>query len=59
MTQSGNFWIHPRRSLGGPENLSWRGGEEKNSQPPPALEPPINQPVAQRHTTKLSLEETT
>jgi hypothetical protein len=30
------------------------GGEEKNSQSLPALEPPIIQPVAQRHTTELS-----
>jgi hypothetical protein len=29
-------------------------GEEKNSQPFPGLEPPINQLVAQRYTTELS-----
>jgi hypothetical protein len=34
------------RRLGGPQNRSGRGGEEKNSQPLPGLEPPIIQPVA-------------
>jgi hypothetical protein len=33
------------RRLGGPQNLSGRGGEEKNSYPLPVLEPPIIQPV--------------
>jgi hypothetical protein len=42
------------RWLGGPQSWSGRGGEEKNSQPPPALEPSIIQPVAQRYTTELS-----
>jgi hypothetical protein len=41
------------RRLGGPQSLSGRGGEEKNSQPPPELEPPIIQPVAQHYTTEL------
>jgi hypothetical protein len=27
------------RRLGGPQSRSGRGGEEKNSQPPPAIEP--------------------
>jgi hypothetical protein len=27
------------RRLGGPQNRSGRGGEEKNSQPPPGIEP--------------------
>jgi hypothetical protein len=31
-----------------------RGGEEKNPQPLPGLEPPITQPVAQRYSTELS-----
>jgi hypothetical protein len=35
-----------------PEPFS-RGGEEKNSQPLPGIEPPIIQPVAQRYTTEL------
>jgi hypothetical protein len=39
--------------LGGPQSPSGYGGEEKNSQPLPGLEPPINQPVAQRYTTEL------
>jgi hypothetical protein len=42
------------RKLGGPQSRSGRGGEEKNSQSLPALEPPIIQPVAQRYTTELS-----
>jgi hypothetical protein len=37
------------RRLGGP-----RGGEEKNFQLLPELEPPIIRPVAQRHTIELS-----
>jgi hypothetical protein len=42
------------RRLGGPLSRSGRGGEEKNSQDLPGLEPPIIQPVAQRYTTELS-----
>jgi hypothetical protein len=34
--------------------LGGRGGEEKNSQSLPGLEPPIIQPVAQRYTTEIS-----
>jgi len=30
------------RRLGGPQSRSGRGGEEKNSQPPPGKEPWIN-----------------
>jgi hypothetical protein len=37
----------------GPQNRSEHGGEEKNFQPFPGLEPPINQFVAQRYTTDL------
>jgi hypothetical protein len=40
--------------LGGPQNRSGRGGEEKNSQPLPGLEPSIIQPEAQRYTIELS-----
>jgi hypothetical protein len=36
------------------QSRSGRGGEEKNSQPPPGLEPPIIQPVAEPYTTELS-----
>jgi hypothetical protein len=42
------------RGLGGPQRLSGRGGEEKNSHPLPGLEPPTVQPIAQRYTTELS-----
>jgi hypothetical protein len=42
------------RRLGGPQSRYGRGGEEKNSQPQPRLEPPIIQAVAQRYTTELS-----
>jgi hypothetical protein len=35
------------RRLGGSQSRSGHGGEEKNSQPPPGLEPPIIQPVVQ------------
>jgi uncharacterized membrane protein len=42
------------RRLGGPQSRSGRGGEEKNSQPLPALEPPLIQSVAHRYTTELS-----
>jgi hypothetical protein len=42
------------RRLGGLQSRSGRGGEEKNSQPLPGLEPPIIQPVAHRYTTEVS-----
>jgi hypothetical protein len=51
--QGKNPWYPLDRRLGGPQSRSGRGGE-KNSQPLPALEPPIFQPVAQRYTTELS-----
>jgi hypothetical protein len=41
------------RRLGGPQNRYGRGGEEKNSQPLPGLEPPIIQPVIQHYATEL------
>jgi hypothetical protein len=34
-------WYLLDRRLGGPQSRSGRGGEEKNSQPLPGLEPPI------------------
>jgi hypothetical protein len=43
------------RRLGGLQNRSAHGDEEKNSQPLPGLEPPIIQPVAQRSTTEKSI----
>jgi hypothetical protein len=47
-------WYPLDRSLGGIQSRSGRGGEEKNSQLLPGLEPPIIQSVAQRCTTELS-----
>jgi hypothetical protein len=52
--QGKNSWYPLDRRLGERQSRSGRGGEEKNSQPVPALEPPIIQPVAQRYTTELS-----
>jgi hypothetical protein len=40
--------------LGGPQSRSGCGGEEKNFQPLPGLEPPIIQLVAQRYTAELT-----
>jgi hypothetical protein len=40
--------------VSGLQSRSGRGGEEKNSQPLPGLEPPIIQLVAQRYTTELA-----
>jgi hypothetical protein len=42
------------RRLGELQSRSGHGGEEKNSQPIPGLEPLLFQPVAQRYTTELS-----
>jgi hypothetical protein len=42
------------RKPGGPQSQSAVGGEEKNSQHLPGLEPPMIKPVAQRYTTELS-----
>jgi hypothetical protein len=47
-------WYPLDRRLGGPQSRSGRGGEEKNSQPLPGLEPPIIQPLDQCYTTELS-----
>jgi hypothetical protein len=43
------------RRLGGPQDLSGRGGERKNFQSLAGLEVPIIQTVAQRCTAELSL----
>jgi hypothetical protein len=47
-------WYPLGKRLGGPQSCSGRGGEEKNSQPPPPqdLNPrtPIVQPIVQRYT---------
>jgi hypothetical protein len=53
-SQGKNPWYPLDWRFGGPQSRSWRGGEEKNSQPIAGLEPPIIQPVAQRYTTELS-----
>jgi hypothetical protein len=37
--QGKSLWYPLDRSLGGPQSRSGRGGEEKNSQPPPGIEP--------------------
>jgi len=44
-SQGKSPWHPLDRRLGGPQNRSGGGGEEKNSQPLPGLEPPIIQPV--------------
>jgi hypothetical protein len=51
--------LYPQRKrpwypLGELQSRFGRGGEKKNSQPLPGLEPPIIQPVAQRYSTELS-----
>jgi hypothetical protein len=46
-------WYPLDRRLGGPQSRSAGGGEEKNSQPLPELEPPIIRLVAQHYTTEL------
>jgi hypothetical protein len=50
----GTRWYPLDRRLGEPQSRSGHGGEDKNSQPLPGLEPPIIQPVALRYTTELS-----
>jgi hypothetical protein len=42
------------KRLGEPQSQSGRGGEEKNSQALPGLEPPIMQSAAQHYTSELS-----
>jgi hypothetical protein len=51
--QGNSPWYPLDRRLGGPQIRSVLGGEEKNSQPLPGLEPPIIQPVAQRFTNAV------
>jgi hypothetical protein len=46
-------WYQLDRRVGGPQNWSGPGGEEKNSQSLLGLEPPIIQPITQRYTTEL------
>jgi hypothetical protein len=52
--QGKSLWYPLNRSLGGPQSRSGRGGEEKNSQTLPGLEPPIIQVVAKWYITELS-----
>jgi hypothetical protein len=53
--QGKSSWYALDRRLGWPQSRSGRGGEEKNFQPLPGLEPPIIQPIAQSYTTKRSV----
>jgi hypothetical protein len=50
----GRPWYPLDRRLGGLQSRSGLSGEEKNPQPLPGLEPPINQSLAQRYTRELS-----
>jgi hypothetical protein len=52
-SQGNSPWYLLDRRLGGVQNRSGRGDEEKNSQPISGLEQPIIQPVAQRYTAEL------
>jgi hypothetical protein len=52
--QGKNPWYPLDRKLGGPQSRSGHGGEEKNSQSLPRLEPLMIQTVAQRYTNELS-----
>jgi hypothetical protein len=52
--QGNSPWYPLDRRQGGPQSRPGHGGEEKNSQPPPGIEPPIIQPLAKRYTTELS-----
>jgi hypothetical protein len=47
-------WYPLDRRLGRLQSRSVHGGEEKNSQPLPRLEPPIIQTVAQRYIAEVS-----
>jgi hypothetical protein len=52
--QGKSFWNSLGRRLGGFQNWYGRGGEERNSDPLPGLQPPTIQPVSQRCTTEVS-----
>jgi hypothetical protein len=39
LSQGKSPWYPLDRRLGGPQSGSGRGGEEKNSKPPPGIEP--------------------
>jgi hypothetical protein len=53
--QGKSCWYPVDRRLGGPQGRSEGGGEKKNYQPLPGLEPPILLPVAQRRITELCI----
>jgi hypothetical protein len=52
-SQRNSSWYPLDRGLGGSQSRSGRGGEERNFQPLPGLEPPIIQPESQRYTTEV------
>jgi hypothetical protein len=54
LPQGKSSWYPLDRKLRRPQNRSGHGGEEKNSQPMPRLEPSTVQPVAQSYTAELS-----
>jgi hypothetical protein len=54
LPQEKSPWYPLVRRLGGPQSRSGQGGDEKNSQHLPGLEPPIIQTVALSYTTELS-----
>jgi hypothetical protein len=54
LPQGKNPWHPLDRRSGGPQSRSRRGGEEKNLQPLPGIEPRIIQPVSQRYTNEVS-----
>jgi hypothetical protein len=51
-TQGKRPWYPLDSRLGGPQNRSGHGGEEKNFQLLSGLEPPIIQPIVQRYTAE-------
>jgi hypothetical protein len=50
-TQGKSPWYPLDRRLGGPQSCSGRGGEEKNSQSSPGMEPENRSPVLLWHRT--------
>jgi hypothetical protein len=53
LPQGKSPWYPLDRRLGGPYSRSGRGGEEKNSQILPEIDPLIIQPLVQRYATEL------
>jgi len=59
-TQGKSPWYPLDRRLGGPQSRSGRGGEEKNSPPPPGIVPqnsdhPVRSPEIHRVITALKV----